>query len=83
MNCKLAATGPPLEVAVGQYKFLWCSLVGVLMTQPLEVMIGAPLEVNVRVSGDRVRLVAPGSLVFWLGSEVITSLLAVRMGSGE
>ena len=83
MSCILAATGPPLEVAVGQYEFLWCSLVGALMAPPLEVMAGAPLEVNVRVSGVRARLVWPGSFVFWLGSEVITSLLVVRMGSGE
>jgi hypothetical protein len=72
-----------LEVAVGQYEFLWCSLVGALTAPPLEVMAGASLEVNVRVSGDRAKLVAPGSFVFWLGSEVITSLLVVRMGSRE
>ena len=77
MSCKLAATGPPLEVDAGQYKFAWCSLVGALMAPPLEVMAGAPLEVNVRGSGDRARLVAPGSLVFWLGSEVITSSLVL------
>ena len=53
------------------------------MAPPLEVMAGAPLEVNVRVSGDRARLVVPGSVVFWLESEVITSALVVRMGSGE
>ncbi len=83
MSCKLASTGPPLEVAVGQYEFLWCSLVGALTAPPLEVMAGAPLEVNVRESGDRARLVAPGSVVFWLGSEVITRSLVVRMGSRE
>ena len=49
----------------------------------LEVMAGAPLEANARVSGDRARLVVPGSVVFWLGSEVITRLLVVRMGSRE
>jgi hypothetical protein len=47
------------------------------MAPPLEVMAGAPLEVNVRGSGDRARLVAPGSVVFWLGSEVITSSLVL------
>ena len=83
MSCKLAATGPPLEMAVGQYEFLWCSLVGTLTAPPLEVMAGAPLEVNVRVSEDRARLVAPGSFVFWLGSEVITSSLVVRLESRE
>ena len=62
MSCKLASTGPPLKVAVGQYEFLWCSLVDALMAPPLEVKAGAPLEVNVRVSGDMAKLVAPGSL---------------------
>ena len=56
---------------------------GALTAPPLEVMAGAPLEANVRVSGDRARLVVPGSVVFWLESEVITSALVVRMGSGE
>jgi hypothetical protein len=51
--------------------------VGALTAPLLEVMAGAPLEVNLRGSGDRARLVAPGSLVFWLGSEVITSLLVL------
>ena len=83
MSCKLAATWSPLEVAVGQYDFLWFSLVVVLTAPPLEVMAGAPSEVNMRVSGDRARLVVPGSVVFWLGSEVITSLLVVRMGSRD
>ena len=34
MSFKLAAIGPPLEVAVGQYEFLWSSLVGVLTAPP-------------------------------------------------